>query len=133
MINFVLYFCISLNHVVLNNEYSKSIVKKFKPQHMDGKIVSTIGVNKYVKTKLLFFNNEIDRKSIVQLTNNNELNLLVFSITEEHDFFIELLLWTPGTNKKKCLKCYMNYLHELNVKKIKLSNDLENDEKRFFK
>lgn len=127
-----IYLSVSFHHAWLNSEHTKSIVSKFTPQNVDGTVVSTVGVNNYIKTKILLSDESTERKSVLQITSDSKMNILVFSMVEDQ-FCVDSFLWTLGSKKKNCIKHFKDFISIANVTKIEVGSGLEEDEKKFLK
>lgn len=127
-----IYFSVSFHHAWLNSEHTKSIVSKFTPQNVDGTVVSTVGVNNYIKTKILLSDESTERKSILQITSDSKMNILVFSMDEDQ-LCVDSFLWTLGSKKKICIKHFKDFISTANVSKIEVGSGLEEDEKKLLK
>tara|TARA_A100001015_G_C14394203_1_gene482907 strand:- start:60 stop:464 length:405 start_codon:yes stop_codon:yes gene_type:complete len=129
MNNLWIYLSVSFHHAWFNSEHTKSIVSKFTPQNIEGTVVSTVGVNNYIKTKILLSDESVERRSILQITSDYKMNILVFSIDEDK-LCVDSFLWTLGSNKNICMKHFINFISNSNVAKIKIGSGLEEDEKK---
>lgn len=116
-------FLLGFNHVWLNRENSLSVVKKFRPLDVNGNLLSTTGVDRYVTSILLLSDMSLDRNSILQYHENESINLLIFN--EEPDvIFVDGFLWSPQTSKKESIESFVRYLTKNSDKRIKYSKHL---------
>ena len=120
-------FLLSFKHIWLNREHSLSVVKKFRPLDVNGNLLSTTGVDRYVTAILLLSDVSTDRNAILQYSENEAINLLIFD--EEIDvLLIDGFLWSPQVSKKKSIENFIHYLMRNSYKPIKYSIHLyEND------
>ena len=116
-------FVLTFRHVWLNREHSLSVVKKFRPLDVNGNLLSTTGVDRYVTSILLLSDTSLDRNTILQYHENESINLLIFN--EEADvILVDGFLWSPQTSKKESIENFVNYLTKNSDKTIKYSKHL---------
>lgn len=116
-------FVLSFRHVWLNREHSLSVVKKFRPLDVNGNLLSTTGVDRYVTSILLLSDTSLNRNAILQYNENESINLLIFN--EETDvILVDGFLWSPQTSKKESIENFVHYLTKNSDKTIKYSKNL---------
>lgn len=116
-------FVLTFRHVWLNREHSLSVVKKFRPLDVNGNLLSTTGVDRYVTSILLLADTSLDRNTILQYHENESINLLIFN--EEADvILVDGFLWSSQTSRKESIENFVYYLTKNSDKTIKYSKHL---------
>ena len=125
--NLFIYY-LSFNHLWLNREDTKSILKKYSPQQINDHLFCTVGINNYVKTIILLQDEKKNRHGIIQFRNDYNMNLLV--CTESETINVDSFLWVE--KEQSSVKDFLKYLSYHSMKKITYSKDLDEKDKLHF-
>ena len=110
---------IAFKHVWLNKCDTKSLLKMYSPQQVNGNLFCRVGINNYVRSVIL----SNSKEDINGIYNIEDKNLLLF--TESEKIVVELILW--NYNNKECLEEFFGYLDSFGVYKkicVKKNNEV---------
>lgn len=110
---------LAFKHVWLNKCDTKSLLKLYSPQQVNGNLFCKVGINNYVRSVILLSNS---KENINGIYNIEDKNLLLF--TESEKIVLKLILW--NYNNEKCLEEFVGYLDSFGVcKKIYVQKNNE--------
>jgi len=94
----------AFNHIWLNKHDTKSILKWYSPQQVNGNLFCRVGINNYVKSVILISN---PRENINSIYDVNHKNLLIFSESEK--IVVKFVLWND--NNEEHFQEFIDYLN----------------------
>ena len=103
-------YTLALNHVWLNKYDTKSFLKLYSPQQVNGNLFCRVGINNYVKSVILMSNS---KENINSVYNIKDKNLLFFSESEK--IVVKLILWND--NQEECFQEFIDYLNSFGLYK----------------
>ena len=119
MLTVLTILTLSFKHVWLNKYDTKSLLKLYSPQQVNGNLFCKVGINNYVRSVILLSNS---KKNVNSIYNIEYKNLLLF--TESEKIVMELVLW--NYNNEKCIEEFVKYLNSFGVyKKIYMQKNNE--------
>tara|TARA_B100001989_G_C24518679_1_gene454614 strand:- start:509 stop:868 length:360 start_codon:yes stop_codon:yes gene_type:complete len=110
---------LALNHVWLNKYDTKSFLKLYSPQQINGNLFCRVGINNYVKSVILMSSSKENIKGIYHI---NDKNLLLFS--ESENIVVKHILWND--NKEECFQEFLDYFNSFGVYK-KIYSEYKNE------
>ena len=106
----ILLLSYASNHIWLNSYDTKSFLKLYSPQKINGNLYCRVGINNYVKSVILMSNHKENINGVYDV---KDRNLLLFSESEK--LVIKQVLWND--NKEENFQDFIEYLKSFGVYK----------------